>query len=801
MKPLKWVGILFVLMILPGALAWAVTPVDYTRTLHEAATVDGLGNVVRCGFTGTTCLALADTSLLAIPAGDPYAPGPVVSLPLSSTGNDIVLDDGFAYVATATGIDVFDIGTPDHPVLAGHRATPLAVTNLALAGDVLAGLAENGDVFLADAATLTPRGAITPPDAVLDMAGWWNPGDSASRTLYLGTDSGLVIVDLADPDLPDIVTTFVANQPGADLPDGHPSRYDHLDIRGSILGVAGHLCDLLWDEINQMPFIGYYQAYFTLDISSPRAPTYIAWSGPSASDLFRFGDGFDLVTFGGQFEIIDPGAWQAEAASSGTGSAILDAATGPGIVALAQGTTGLTFFDATDPAQVRAVNSIDPGYGVRNLKKSARFVLGTSFEDFGTGGGSALNWNLLDLADPLDPALVSEGSISSSGNDQSAGLADIDGDRVAVVLYDGESPFHMLKIIDAAANSEGGVWLEDWGSYQILGDVVWAQDFGDLVAYDASALPAFPEISRTPGLPSGDLYCDPRGSFLLSSTEIHAIDLSNPTAPVAGSGLPFGDGIMRVGDWTYVGSTLLLLRDDGLHAVDLNDPDNPALLSDFSPAGYMAQVVLVQDNLVVLSGTGFYQVLDYTDPVNPVALTDPIALAGASGSAAWIGDTLYIFCQTKGISAIDMTDPTHPAFLGTAMSSTGSIYSPISPGGDFYLCGSEIFPLQAAAPSAVRNPGEIPGPATPDLHLGPNPFNSGVVLSFDLATAGRVRVTAYDISGRLVGEVVNAEFPPGPNRVTWDARGSDGSPMASGTYLFVLEQDGRTAVGKAVLVK
>jgi uncharacterized delta-60 repeat protein len=78
----------------------------------------------------------------------------------------------------------------------------------------------------------------------------------------------------------------------------------------------------------------------------------------------------------------------------------------------------------------------------------------------------------------------------------------------------------------------------------------------------------------------------------------------------------------------------------------------------------------------------------------------------------------------------------------------------------------------------------------------PNPFNPKTVLSYQLPVTGHVRLDVYDLSGRLVTELVNDLRDAGVHQVTWDASG-----MPSGLYFCRIQAGAFTAVVKMMLVK
>ncbi len=78
----------------------------------------------------------------------------------------------------------------------------------------------------------------------------------------------------------------------------------------------------------------------------------------------------------------------------------------------------------------------------------------------------------------------------------------------------------------------------------------------------------------------------------------------------------------------------------------------------------------------------------------------------------------------------------------------------------------------------------------------PNPFNTVTELVYAIADAGHVRLTVYDITGRLVATLVNREQPAGEYRIAFDA-----GDLPSGVYIYQLKSGGFVSQQKMVLLK
>ena len=78
----------------------------------------------------------------------------------------------------------------------------------------------------------------------------------------------------------------------------------------------------------------------------------------------------------------------------------------------------------------------------------------------------------------------------------------------------------------------------------------------------------------------------------------------------------------------------------------------------------------------------------------------------------------------------------------------------------------------------------------------PNPFNPNTSIRFSIPAAGRVSLKVYDMLGREVGSLLDAEMLQGRHEVRWDAQGA-----ASGVYFCRLEAGGHVLSKKLVLLR
>jgi FlgD Ig-like domain len=85
----------------------------------------------------------------------------------------------------------------------------------------------------------------------------------------------------------------------------------------------------------------------------------------------------------------------------------------------------------------------------------------------------------------------------------------------------------------------------------------------------------------------------------------------------------------------------------------------------------------------------------------------------------------------------------------------------------------------------------------------PSLFRDRTSVHFRLREAGQVRIAIWDLAGRQVRTLVDAEAGSGAHQAEWDGRDNSGHALGSGTYFLRMTVDGRAIPGhaKAVLLR
>ncbi|MEC7849202.1 MAG: T9SS type A sorting domain-containing protein, partial [Candidatus Neomarinimicrobiota bacterium] len=83
----------------------------------------------------------------------------------------------------------------------------------------------------------------------------------------------------------------------------------------------------------------------------------------------------------------------------------------------------------------------------------------------------------------------------------------------------------------------------------------------------------------------------------------------------------------------------------------------------------------------------------------------------------------------------------------------------------------------------------------------PNPFNPSTNIRFTIPSNSFVRLIVYDITGKVVNEIVNGFLDPGVHNVEWSGTDAGGIDVSSGVYFYRIEASNYSKTYKMVFVK
>jgi len=191
-----------------------------------------------------------------------------------------------------------------------------------------------------------------------------------------------------------------------------------------------------------------------------------------------------------------------------------------------------------------------------------------------------------------------------------------------------------------------------------------------------------------------------------------------------------------------------------------------------------------------MSREGNFATLDFSDPTIPVLL-DNIFVLGRALYVELDGNQVVVSSH-KTTQLLSITEELKFKTSGTVWD--GEL-------GGFFLSGGEIVVSNRGFYYGLNSLSVYPAPcsiptALPEqlsaceglVSIYPNPFNPSTTIGFKLPEATMVTLRVYDLTGRLVKELIAGEkVSAGLHSRMWDGRDVDGREVSSGMYLVQLQ--------------
>ena len=83
----------------------------------------------------------------------------------------------------------------------------------------------------------------------------------------------------------------------------------------------------------------------------------------------------------------------------------------------------------------------------------------------------------------------------------------------------------------------------------------------------------------------------------------------------------------------------------------------------------------------------------------------------------------------------------------------------------------------------------------------PNPFNPTTNISFELLEDASVTIQIFDVSGRMIKELISGNYSVGGYTTQWDARDERGQLVSAGVYMYTIQVGNDIFAKKMVLLK
>jgi hypothetical protein len=142
--------------------------------------------------------------------------------------------------------------------------------------------------------------------------------------------------------------------------------------------------------------------------------------------------------------------------------------------------------------------------------------------------------------------------------------------------------------------------------------------------------------------------------------------------------------------------------------------------------------------------------------------------------------------------------------LGQASAAIDKGSERLAPAYDFYLTsrpqgnGFDIGAFEFTPESSVENSERN---YSFSLKTFPNPFNGSARIIYRLSKKNKIKLSIFDIRGKLIKVLVNGEYTKGEHFITWNARTESNDEIASGIYLVQLKSASKMLTEKIIYLK
>ena len=416
-------------------------------------------------------------------------------------------------------------------------------------------------------------------------------------------------------------------------------------------------------------------------------------------------------------------------------------------------------------------------------------------------GGVQLEINLTDTrTDPLPAGTFTPKSVTTTPRTEGFQVAwEADGSKVKVLLFSADG-----KTIPAG---RGPILHVCYGISENAPDGAQRVTFGPVLVADpdGNEIPRCPTFAEESGwiCVGSRSGCDVNGDGRSNILDIVRIArcalavLGSEACPDSIGADCNGDGTIDVRD--VICCARRILASGGPDAPDNGEPglgtnfigfDGPARW--LSPVDGRAKIVIAPDEL--LAGMQFRLA-----PDGPIRIRDIVVVeGGGSRSVEWAAGPDGI------VRAILYSAP---PVVTVGDGSASAISQPIRlevtvepvPGGTgpasltLQDLGSATWAGLAAPTQAMVATVELGAPAVAApavFPAKPNPFVTDTEIAYALPAAARVSLRVFDVRGRLVRVLVDADLPAGIHRAHWNGRDAKGRAVAAGIYYVKLSAGG-----------
>ena len=721
--------------------------------------------VVRDGFaylaTGPGGLHILDVS----------AKGPPVEVSWFDTlgsANGISLNDDYAYIADGRdGLRVVDISDPKSPHEIGEYNTPGYAEDIALSGQFALVADEGGGLLILS--VKNPE----KPEKQSELAVRGGAIHIAAQGKYAYIADGrhnLQVIDISNSKKPEQIASIDIQAPVNDIYIAGSKAYLAADQRGLLIldisdpadpketgSFATKVAALGISVANSYAYIADGRGgLVVVDLSFPKelravgtyTEPYEANRVEVLEDQVFIADKYAGLRHIQAQVLINP---QMVGESSAQGKVEDVAITGK-YALLAAGERGLRVLDISDLKAPREIEFYDtPGYAVAVAVKGDLAYVADKNKGI-------LALNLSDLPNALDA--VSEFSASQDANDVAASGS-------YVYLADGKNGFHVIDYQDAQNPKEIGVYsfsgnltgVEVSGNYAYLS----AGEAG-LRVVDVSD-PAIPtEVGHydTPGDAQAVAIKPPYVYVADGSRGMSVVDVSNPREPKKAAEFELGGWVQDVsieGDSAYLANSVL-----GLSVASIADPHNPVSLGYLQTPGEAHGLAVRLPHVFVADYTHGLRVIDASNPhaLSEIGFYDP---PGTVKAVAEKDNLAYVVDGGLGLWVIDVSDPKAPREVGFLRTPGQASHLALS-GERAYIAGGsggiQSLDISNSQQPVILDisltPGRAMGVFVRDNYANVADGEAGLQI-LEISAAGKLKtVGSYDTTGMARAVVVSGNY-------------------------------------------
>ncbi len=514
---------------------------------------------------------------------------------------------------------------------------------------------------------------------------------------YLGTQEGLLIVDITDPNTPEKSTFLKMGKVKAIAfyqPDGPKNFAVVLKARG---GIA--ILDL--EDAAKPVYAGKYELIGKPEILSSKIEIYlnsetittesaVSETGTSGTATLATQisiareEGAQNIAISGHYayvvdcfdglviiDLIDP-TKPAYAGGYYTQGKAKDIAISDNHAYIADGANGLVIINITDPT--------NPFYAGGDTLAIEEWEADNQETDYIKDAlGIAVDENhayltlwtkglvIVDISDPSNPSYVNWLDTGGDALDVaiSENFAYVANGQQGLVIIDVSDPNKPVETERRYDNSqEGAIDIAISGNCACMPDY---QGKGFKILTIPKTDPATPAVYagkyNTECYAQGMIISNGYGYMVEEKTGLTIINVKDPTEPgITGKYLTAGKAfdIDISGDHAYVAD-----YDSGLAIIDITDPNNPVKAGQCPTTGNASGVKIFGDYAYVADIVNGLLIIDISDPNNPFITEEPdIPMKAYDIALSENGNYAYVADQDVGLQIFDISDPNNPLNTG-----------------------------------------------------------------------------------------------------------------------------------------